>query len=284
MDMTDSLTFDNINSTSLNQENIGGPPIPMYQGCTPSITQTFTTQVNTNLTNEQKHAAYLAYINNNGYVPFDLTEVTTATSNTVANTVNNTAFFVFFTLFLLFIIIILILIVYEHLDVIIGLHVILLFSIIIYVMSVIYRQTTLNNITASQNSLNSAILENQVAFENSIIQLPNNIMTISNMLNNSIPTNTTNQSIHITPVNDRCKPHKHHHSHDSISFTYCSASDYTKTDSNPFSYKSKVTDVTDDCTSDCSSNCSCSSDSESYSDSDSQSDYLNSDLIFKSSL
>ena len=250
----ESLSFENINSTTLNEENIGGPPIPMYEGCTSIITNT-----NDNLTNEQKHAAYMAYVNNHGYVPFDYTELTTNTANTANTIVNNTAFFVFFSMFLLFIIMILILIVYGHLDIIVGLHLIILFSLIIYVMSMLYRHNTLSIIKTSSEGLNNSIAQNKINFENSIIQLPNNIMTISNLLKSTTPTNTT-QSIMMSKMNPCADCHEYH-----SESTY----DCSSYPSNPSTF---TTSCTSSCScsseSECSSDCSCSLDSDDlYTDS-----------------
>ncbi len=244
--MDDSLTFENIDSATLNEQNIGGPPMPMYKECQPSIT----TQTNENLTNEQKHAAFINYVNNDGFVPFDLTQITASNADTSNNIVNNTAFFVFFTMFLLFLIIILVLIVYEHLDVIIGLHLILLISIIIYVMSIIYRSATLSNIKSAKDSLNSIINQNNIAFENSIIQLPNNLMMISNTLNtSSIDTGSLTPSVVMTNITEYENNHKHPHYSSVLSSIDCSYSEDSS-----------------------ESSCSCSTDSEEiyYTESDYQ--------------
>ena len=195
-----SLSFENINNTTLNEQNIGGPPIPMYEGCT---TSSMITNTNDQLTNEQKHMAYLNYVNNNGYVPFDYTQLTNSNANTNTNMVNNTAFFLFFAMFILFLILILVLMAYGHLDVIIGLHLIILFTLIIYVMSILYRNATLTNINTSQTGLNSAIAQDRVKFENSIIQLPNNIMNVANTLNSTTSTAPTTQPIVMTQL-DPC--------------------------------------------------------------------------------
>lgn len=221
--MDDSLTFENIDSTTLNEQNIGGPPMPMYKDCQTSIT----THLNENLTDEQKHTAFINYVNNDGFVPFDLTQLTSANHNVSNNIVNNTAFFVFFTMFLLFLIMILVLIVYKHLDIIIGLHLIILFSIIIYVMSVLYRSTTLSNIKSARNSLDAVINQNKIDFEKSIIQLPNNLMIISNTLNTttSVPagsgslTQVSTPSITMTKMSYDHNYHKKSLSDSVLSFT-----------------------------------------------------------------
>jgi len=176
------LTFSNSDSVSLSESNIGGPPMPYYRECH-DITDTLLTTTNDNLTNEQKRLAYVNYVNNNGYVIFDYTKITNNNLKSSTVIVNNTSFFIFFSLFLIFFILILLLIVFGYLDFMVGLFLIVIFSIIIYMASVLYRKDTLNAIKNATASLNTEIVNNRIAYENSIIQLPNHVVSVSQTLN-----------------------------------------------------------------------------------------------------
>ncbi len=123
------------------------------------------------------------YINNHGYQLFDFTKITNSNLEASKIIINNTSFFIFFSLFIIFFIFIVILMIYDYLVLMTGLYLILLFSIIIYIASIIYRHNTISAIDASIKSLNSEIITNKIAYENSIIQLPNNIATVSQTLN-----------------------------------------------------------------------------------------------------
>ena len=195
--MDESLSFENINSTSLNAQNIGGPPMPVYRDCQPTI------NVN-NLTDAQKHAAYMAYLNNSGYTPLDYTLLTSATADTSTILVNNTSFFIFFSMFLIITILVLLLMIYNHLDIVVGLHMIVLFAIIIYIASILYRNHTLSAIKMGKDSVDHSIERNRIAFENSIIQLPRHLSNLSQLT--SIPSMTPSKPIHMMPVdvNESC--------------------------------------------------------------------------------
>ncbi len=107
-------------------------------------------------------------------------ELTSKTSKII---INNTSFFIFFSLFIIFFILILLLMIYQYLDLMPGLYIILLFSIVIYIASVIYRKNTISSIEASTIVLNSEIDQNKTQYENSIIQLPNHVVNVSQTLN-----------------------------------------------------------------------------------------------------
>lgn len=177
------LTFSDTDSISM-QSNIGGPPRPFYKE-RDTLSDTLLTTTNDNLTNEQKREAYINYINNNGYTLFDYTKITNNTLKSSITIVNNTSFFVFFSLFIIFFILILFLIVYDYIELIVGLYLILIFSIVIYISSVIYRKDTITAIQNSVNSINADILKNKIEYENSIIQLPNHVVSVSQTLNSS---------------------------------------------------------------------------------------------------
>jgi len=173
----DSLSFSNFDSISNIQSNIGGPPI--YDNMINSLLTT----TNQNLTNEQKRNAYINYLNNNGYTIFDFSKITNNNLNSSIIIVNNTSFFVFFSLFIILFIFLITMMIYGYIDIIMGIYLILIFSIVIYIASVIYRQNTLSSIRNSVDILNVDIAKNKLEYENSIIQLPNNIVTVSQSLN-----------------------------------------------------------------------------------------------------
>jgi hypothetical protein len=175
----ESLSFSDTSSISNIQSNIGGPPLPY------NLSDSLLTTTNDNLTNQQKHQAYLNYVNNNGYALFDYTKITDNNMKAATIIVNNTSFFVFFSLFIIFFILIISLIVYGYLDFMLGIYLILIFSILIFIISVIYRQNTLSYIQSSINVLNSDIVQNKAEYEQSIIQLPNNVVTVSQSINSS---------------------------------------------------------------------------------------------------
>jgi hypothetical protein len=140
-------------------ENIGGPPIPFYPQCqVQPIALTF----------EAKKIAYENFVNSTGYDLFDATKITTNTLNTSNTIVNNTSFYVFFTLFLLLLILLFFMMVTNMIDIVVGLHLLVLFSLIIYTMSVVYRRSTLVNINAATANLAQEIIANKMLYEQSV--------------------------------------------------------------------------------------------------------------------
>lgn len=176
---SDSLSFTNTDNISNIQSNIGGPPI--YSN---SINSLLTT-TNEYLTNEQKRMAYMNYVNNNGYAIFDYTKITNNNLNAAKTIVNNTSFFVFFSMFIIIFLLLVTMMIYGYLDIMMGMFLILIFSIVIYIASVIYRQNTLSAIENSIKVLNVDIAKNKAEYENSVIQLPNNIVSVSQTINSS---------------------------------------------------------------------------------------------------
>jgi hypothetical protein len=180
--MYNDLSFNNTDLISdMQSTNIGGPPFPFTQ-CQ-DLRNLLLTTTNPNLTNEQKREAYLNYVHNNGYIIFDYKKITDNNLQASKIIINNTSFFIFFSLFIIFFILILLLMIYQYLDLMHGLYIILLFSLVIYIASVIYRKNTISSIEASTIVLNSEIDQNKTQYENSIIQLPNHVVNVSQTLN-----------------------------------------------------------------------------------------------------
>lgn len=175
----DSLSFTNSDNISSIQSNIGGPPI--YGNSMNSLLTT----TNEYLTNEQKRTAYMNYVNNNGYALFDYTKITTVNLDAAKTIVNNTSLYIFFTIFIIVFLLLITLMIYGYLDVMMGLFLILVFSIVIYIASIIYRQNTLSVIENAIKVLNNDIAKNKAEYENSVIQLPNNIVSVSQTINSS---------------------------------------------------------------------------------------------------
>lgn len=126
----------------------------------------------------KKKNVYLNYLQNLGYTLFDYTELTQNTMDASSIIVNNTSFFVFFTIILVFTIIIIIMMLNKQLDYIFGIYIILIFSTIIYISSIFYRNNTLYDIKSKLMITDNNILQNKINYENSIIELPNNIANI----------------------------------------------------------------------------------------------------------
>lgn len=164
----EDLSF-NTNTYNFNDDNIGGPNIN-------SIIDT------DNLSVSQKHAAYTAYTSNNGYILFDFTLISNTMRENEINIINNTSFFVFFLLFLLLLLFIIIAIIANKINPMLGLYLLLIFSTLIYMFSVLYRSHTLSQIHFSTNNLNTSIAENKREFDNSIINLPNHVQHITSSL------------------------------------------------------------------------------------------------------
>lgn len=161
--------------------NMGGPPIPNYIS--------LGTMLNQELSASQKRAAYQTYINNHGYPLFDFTKITDTTAGNLIAVVSNTSFYVFFTIFMILLILFIMMIVMNIVPAMLGMYFITILSLFIYVMSVLYRQRTLSKITSATVVVNDDIVKNKMAFDNSVIQLPNNIIKLADKLN-EVPDNT----------------------------------------------------------------------------------------------
>ena len=169
----EDLSFNDVDCVSRNQSSlIGGPRV-----------NPLTTYLNHQLTAAQKRAAYESYLSNSGYQLFDLTKITGVSATNNRDIVNATSFAVFFSVWLIILIALVILMAYGLVSVYVGLYLLLLFSIILYVASVIYRARVLNTISATTNSVDQDILQNKSSFDDSVIQLPNNIVSMSQTLN-----------------------------------------------------------------------------------------------------
>jgi len=170
----EDLSFNDVDSVSRNQSSlIGGPAL--HGG--------LTTFMNHQLSAAQKRAAFESYQSNNGYVLFDLTKITNSAADNHRELVNATSFAIYFPLWLILFITIIILMAYDFLSVYVGLYLLLIFSMILYVASVIYRVRVLNTVTATTNTINNDIQRNKSDFDESVIQLPNNIVNMSHTLN-----------------------------------------------------------------------------------------------------
>ena len=181
-------TYYNITDTTKNDTyildttstNIGGPPMPVYQGCS-SMSMSMTNL--SPLTKSQKQQAFETSVQTTGYNLFDLTKITNASLDTTKLIVNNTSFYVFFSLFLIFTILILVLMFYNAIDNVVGIYLIVLFSIIIYVMSVFYRFHTISQAISSTNVVNQDIVVNQAQYENSIAMQPQMMLDVISTIN-----------------------------------------------------------------------------------------------------
>jgi hypothetical protein len=71
---------------------------------------------------------------------------------------------------------------YNVIDTVVGIYLIVLFSIIIYIMSVLYRFHTLSQSISSTNVINQDIVANQVQYENSLAMQPQMVMNVMNSL------------------------------------------------------------------------------------------------------
>ncbi|HSW76404.1 MAG TPA: hypothetical protein VLG50_05140 [Candidatus Saccharimonadales bacterium] len=216
----DELNFNNSSSITINESNIGGPPV----GHIPFIT------INNNLTSQQKHAVFQSYLENQGYNLFDFTKITDTSANNEKTIVNNTSFYVFFSIFLILLILLIALVVNGYMNTLVGLYLLLILSIIIYVASVLYRQHTLTSITSSTQVVNEDIKQNKILFDHSVLQLPNNIVQLSQNLlsSDTISSASTSASIMSLPP----------------SFTECVSNTVTNTTSD-ISDTSDTLDTTD---------------------------------------
>ena len=157
------LFFEKINDMSLyNEDNIGGPPINGKCNVIPL----------TNLTPTHKKLAYDAFINGTGYQLFDYSKITNATLENEIIIVKNTSFFIFFTIFLVLFIFIFIAMSNSTLDYMVGVYLIFLFGLIIYIASLLYRNSTIFRIESTLANINQQIAENRVAYEQSFAALP----------------------------------------------------------------------------------------------------------------
>ena len=156
--------------------NIGGPPMPVYKDC-----QNLT--VTTDISNQLKKLAFEEAVKTTGYTLFDQTNATETTLNNTKKIVNNTSFYIFFSLFLIFTILLLVLMYYQLIDFVIGLHLIILFSLILYTSSVLYRYETISVLMSATNVLNQTIEQNRIQYENSIAMQPKMMMDVINIIN-----------------------------------------------------------------------------------------------------
>ena len=177
----EDLSFENSSSGTWNESNIGGPPI--YDPSFSSIATHLSTAPNHHLSSHQKRCAYQSYVDNSGYMLFDLTQITNAAASSQSVIVNATAFYTFFTLFLILLIVLIALMCYNYISVMFGLYILTILSFILYVASVLYRQQTLTSINSATDLVNANIAANKVQFDHSVIQLPNSVVNMSSMLN-----------------------------------------------------------------------------------------------------
>jgi len=167
----------------IDQSNIGGPPIPLYQECHEQSTNLMTTQLTTNSMSRQlKKLAFEQAVKTTGYTLFDQTNLTETTFNNTRQIVINTSFYVFFSLFLILTILLLVLMYYQQLDLVIGLHLIILFALILYTSSVLYRYETISHLTSSTNVLDQTIEQNKMAYENSIAMQPQMMLDVIDVI------------------------------------------------------------------------------------------------------
>jgi hypothetical protein len=162
--------------------NMGGPPIPNFcslQNNCLVISDSLTVE---DIPMDVKQQAFEKHIQTTGYNLFDQTKLTEQQLNNTKRLIINTSFYVFFSLFLIFTILLLVLMYYRIIDVVIGLYLIILFSLIIYIASVLYRHQTISHAISSTNVINQDILQNQMDFENSIAFQPQAIKQVSNIV------------------------------------------------------------------------------------------------------
>jgi hypothetical protein len=167
----EELSFD-YSSGSFMDDSCGGPPL-------------YTAKTNNDLSFTDKHNAYTSYTSNDGYVLLDFTLLSNTAKENDLSIVNNTAFFVFFCLFLIVLVLILMLVVTGYLNAMVGAYLLLILSVIIYLCCMLYRSHLISQIVYSTNKVNSAIKNNKVNFDNSVIQLPNHIHNITASLSSN---------------------------------------------------------------------------------------------------
>lgn len=166
---------------------VGGPPSPMYKNCNMNNKNT-TDDINNlellNVNMDVKKMAYDVYVKNTGYTLYDLTKITELNNKNAVIIINNTSFFVFISIFIVLALLLIILMTTNILNIVVGLHLLLLLSIIIYTLSVTYRLSTLSSITSSTSNINSDIKRNKALYEQSIALLPNSIKNIDKVVGN----------------------------------------------------------------------------------------------------
>ena len=72
----------------------------------------------------------------------------------------------------------------NNIDFIIGIYIILIFGLIIYIASILYRNNTIYNIEGNIKNVNSKIEDNIIAYEQSFASLPIVIDEIRDIINN----------------------------------------------------------------------------------------------------
>jgi hypothetical protein len=162
---------------------IGGPPLS--KKCNTNFVQEDITNLELlNVDMSVKNMAYDVFVKNTGYTLFDLTKLTTLNTTNNATIINNTSFYVFITIFLVMALILIVLMVTNVLNTIVGLHLLLLLSIIIYVMSILYRFNTIINTESAASNVDNAIVRNRALYEQSIALLPNSMKNINKVVGN----------------------------------------------------------------------------------------------------
>lgn len=159
--------------------NMGGPPIPIYKKCT-NVDQLELLNVDMNV----KKMAYDVFVKNTGYTLFDLTKISSVHTENAAAIVNNTSLYVFLAIFAVVVLILGIMMVTNLLSVEGGLHLLLIISIVIYLLSVMYRISTLSNVKSANAVLNQDILDNRAKYEQSIALMPNAMTNIDKVVGN----------------------------------------------------------------------------------------------------
>lgn len=176
--MDDSFSFDDMTN-----QNIGGPPMPLYKNCHETTTIDQSSLTTSYISNQLKKLAFEQAVKTTGYNLFDQTNITETTFNNTKQIVINTSFYVFFSLFLILTILLLVLMYYQIIDTIIGLHLIILFSLILYTSSVLYRYDTISRIMSTTNVINQQIEQNKIQYENSLAMQPQMMLDIINVIN-----------------------------------------------------------------------------------------------------
>ena len=159
--------------------NMGGPPIPMYKKCT-NVDQLELLNVDMNV----KKMAYDVFVKNTGYTLFDLTKITTTHTENAATIINNTSLYVFLAIFAVVVLILGIMMVTNLLSVSAGMHLLLIISIVIYLLSVMYRISSLSNVRSANTVLNQSIIDNRAKYEQSIALMPNTMTNIDKVVSN----------------------------------------------------------------------------------------------------
>src|SRR6185437_8784633 len=139
----EDLSFNDVDCVSRSQSSLIGGPV---------IGTGLSTYLNHQLTAAQKRAAFDTYVSNSGYQLFDLTKITTVSANNDRDIVNGTSFATFFSIWLIILIAMIILMATDMIGTYVGLYLLLIFSIILYIASVIYRMRLLSTISSSTDS------------------------------------------------------------------------------------------------------------------------------------